>query len=725
MSIRYGQKVAPLVSRKSSFFKKNRFDGSFIKKPKASVWTRPTDWLNMPTITSSEQKIALLMPVFPQGSNFLAFTITLASGQYTVDWGDGNVEDVNSTVKAQHAYDYASLSSTVTSDGYKMAIVTIIPKSGQNLTSVNFNVLYAIAGSTFPSTSPILEIKLSCPNLTSLGLNFCKSLVNFSGINMGLITSYASLFSNLSALKQVSDLYTTVTVTNTSAMFINCRALLSVPLFNTASVTTMGSMFQSCSSITNVPFFNTSNVLDMSNMFLGCSALISVPLFNTASVTTMSGMFLFCLSLTSVPLFNTALVITMHQMFQNCAALIAVPLFNTSNVTLMYNMFNGCALLTNIPFFDTSKVTRMDGMFGGCRRITSAPLFNTASATDMSNMFQSCSSLVSVPLFNTASVTNMTAMFNDCTMLTTVPLFDMSKITSMNSMFSGCTSLTAVPPFITPLLTNISGAFQSCVSLISVPLFNTASVTTMAAMFNQCAALTTVPPLVSSSVTVSNFASMFTNCISLTQGALSRTRFTISYDSCKLSQSELESIFTNLGTIGAVGQTLTISNNWGAPSVVSLAATTVATSTTITMASTTGLAVGMQVTGTNSPLTTARGLSFSAGSVVTATNHGLSNGDEVSFATIVTTTGITTNTIYYVVNAASDTFQVAATSGGVALTLTGTGSGTRRHRTEIVSITPNTSIVVSRPMATGGATTLTFRQLKTGTALLKGWAVTG
>jgi surface protein len=268
--------------------------------------------------------------------------------------------------------------------------------------------------------------------------------------------------------------------------------------------------------------------------------------------------------------------------------------------------------------------------------------------------------------------------------------------------------------------------FNGCVSLTSVPLFNTAAVTNMTSMFNGCQALTTVSPLVSSSVLTANFTTIFNStCISLTRGTLSGTRFTISYASCKLSQSELESIFNGLGTIGAAGQTLTVSSNWGAPTVVSLAATAAANSTTIAMASTTGLATGMQVTGTNSPLTTARAVSFSTGSVVTIANHGLSNDDEVSFATIVTTTGIIINTIYYVVNAASGTFQVAATVGGVALTLTGTGSGTMLHRTEIVSITPNTSIVVSRPMAAAGATTLTFRQLKTGTALLKGWAVTG
>ena len=101
MGLRYGNKVGPLVSRKSSFFKKDRFDSLHIKKPSSTIasssnaWVRPADWLTMPTITSSEQKIALLMPVYPQGSNFLAFTI---AGAYTVNWGDGVTENVDPAV---------------------------------------------------------------------------------------------------------------------------------------------------------------------------------------------------------------------------------------------------------------------------------------------------------------------------------------------------------------------------------------------------------------------------------------------------------------------------------------------------------------------------------------------------------------------------------------------------------------------------------------------------
>lgn len=65
-----------------------------------------------------------------------------------------------------------------------------------------------------------------------------------------------------------------------------------------------------------------------------------------------------------------------------------------------------------------------------------------------------------------------------------------------------------------------------------------------------------------------------------------------------------------------------------------------------------------------------------AGDTVTLNNHGLANGDTVAFTTITSTTGISTNTIYYVVGATTNTFQVASSSGGSALPLTTNGSGT-------------------------------------------------
>lgn len=63
------------------------------------------------------------------------------------------------------------------------------------------------------------------------------------------------------------------------------------------------------------------------------------------------------------------------------------------------------------------------------------------------------------------------------------------------------------------------------------------------------------------------------------------------------------------------------------------------------------------------------------GDLVNDTAHGLTDGQIVSFNTITDTTGISVDTDYYVVNAATDTFQVSATAGGAPLTLTTDGSG--------------------------------------------------
>jgi hypothetical protein len=65
-----------------------------------------------------------------------------------------------------------------------------------------------------------------------------------------------------------------------------------------------------------------------------------------------------------------------------------------------------------------------------------------------------------------------------------------------------------------------------------------------------------------------------------------------------------------------------------------------------------------------------------SGDLVTSAAHGLSNGWMLSFLTIVTTTGISLSTRYYVISATTNTFQVATTVGGSAVALTTDGSGT-------------------------------------------------
>lgn len=62
--------------------------------------------------------------------------------------------------------------------------------------------------------------------------------------------------------------------------------------------------------------------------------------------------------------------------------------------------------------------------------------------------------------------------------------------------------------------------------------------------------------------------------------------------------------------------------------------------------------------------------------VVTWTSHVLENGDPVVFTTTgILPTGITAGTTYYVINKATNTFQIAATVGGAAINTTGSQSG--------------------------------------------------
>ena len=66
-------------------------------------WVRNKSWLTFTAPTASEQKFIGLHAVWPE-SNFLALS---AAGNYTVDWGDGVVENFSSGVTAQHEYDFA------------------------------------------------------------------------------------------------------------------------------------------------------------------------------------------------------------------------------------------------------------------------------------------------------------------------------------------------------------------------------------------------------------------------------------------------------------------------------------------------------------------------------------------------------------------------------------------------------------------------------------------
>ena len=117
------------------------------------------------------------------------------------------------------------------------------------------------------------------------------------------------------------------------------------------------------------PITVSSQLTELTAMFSDCSALETVPLFDTSHVTHMQDMFNRCRLLKTVPLFDTSHVTNIGGMFSNCRALITIPSFDTSNATNMAYMFNNCTALAAVPLLNTSKVLSLTSMFYSCNNL--------------------------------------------------------------------------------------------------------------------------------------------------------------------------------------------------------------------------------------------------------------------------------------------------------------------------------------------------------------------
>ena len=528
-----------------------------------SDWVRNPTWLTMPSITSSNEEVDMLVAVYPE-SNFIAFTFNTSSGTYHVDWGDTQTSDIVSTVGAYHQYDYndANLVGTDgpvtftastskvnrTSHGYTNGM-TISFAIINTTTGITANQYYYVVNATTndfqlsstPDGSPITLTNDGTGSILPYKQAIIKVTPNTGGATLttvnlqvrhtaSLLQTYTqpildlTISANCSSLTIAGGTVPTTRLercrilrhnsTSFSNLFQNSYSLQSVYIADYTSVTTVNSMFNSCYALKSIPLFNTSSVTDFTSFCQACYSLQVVPNFNTSSAQNMGSMFFNCRSLSSVPLFNTASVTNMTTMFSSCFSLQSVPLFNTASVTNMSGMFQSCYMLQSVPLFNTASVTNMSSMFTSCVSLQSVPLFNTSNVTDTSSMFSACNSLDSIPQFNLSKVTTALNMFQNCYTLKYVPNLDLSSATSISGMFQSCTSLMYAPTLTTTSsLTTTASTFQTCLKLISVPLFNTSGVNTMNSMFNGCTALQYIPLFNTSSVT--SMSSMFNGCTSL------------------------------------------------------------------------------------------------------------------------------------------------------------------------------------------------------------------
>jgi hypothetical protein len=318
-------------------------------------WARPADWPAMPATEANA--IHILAAVHDHASNFAALRCSTSSGTWSIDWGDGtSTTGIASNTSAEHTYDFADGDlPSLTSRGYKIAIVTITADSG-DLTV--FNSAVTPTG-TSAHTPPWLEMQINGSAITSLSFTNARMCEYINIVATGAVPSI--FFDNLTRLQKL-DFHSTFLSTATSlfSAFINCIALKRIDLVGlNPSLTSLQSTFQNCTSLASVTFPAGSlgaSLTTMQNCFLGCVSLPTIT-FPSGSLTGLSNALTAFGSMNALreivfPSGSLAALTNASTMFSGCTSLryAEFPSGALAAVTNIASMFNGCATLQTIKF---------------------------------------------------------------------------------------------------------------------------------------------------------------------------------------------------------------------------------------------------------------------------------------------------------------------------------------------------------------------------------------
>ena len=196
------------------------------------TWVRPSDWPAMPT--SAAQEVDILAAVWNNGSNYCALSVTVSSGTFTVNWGDGTAAQTytsGSTASYQYSYSASGLGS-LTSEGYKTAVIKITPTTGgATITALDTGKRNSLLSGS--ASNPWLDMQINASSLTTVSISASainsEYLQRCNIVAIGAVTSLQNCFYGCSALQSFTFPSGSLTaVTNISYCFQNCYALQSV-----------------------------------------------------------------------------------------------------------------------------------------------------------------------------------------------------------------------------------------------------------------------------------------------------------------------------------------------------------------------------------------------------------------------------------------------------------------------------------------------------------------
>jgi hypothetical protein len=336
-------------------------------------WVRPAEWMPMPDISPTDQKIAALYAVYENDYNQMNVRFNNIASY--IDWGDGTAGTVAGLTLQEHLYDYSTLTGSVYQDEYGenyKQVMIIATGSGGNYSTINFpyTTTYNSAGSrnildwTFAWSGSAAFLNTTgkfprCQRFRYLSTYLGGNINSYNSIQFpnlrylelpsgSSITSGQSTFAYMGPLSNTLDLYlkntgtslamwqnfkgskfgnlTIDTSTIIQSIFATSVNLQTIGGITGSSVTNAGSAFSNCTSLTSIGVIHLPAVTNITSMFLSCISLREIIFTNCSTVTTTTSTFVNCFSLSSLRMPNIASTFTIAACDLQRDALVA--LFN-------------------------------------------------------------------------------------------------------------------------------------------------------------------------------------------------------------------------------------------------------------------------------------------------------------------------------------------------------------------------------------------------------------
>jgi len=254
-------------------------------------WTPPADWIDISSVNDNE--INLLTS---DGGVGIAFSVTTASGTYSIDWGDGVIETARASgTTYSHQYTIGS-GQSVNSGQYTCFKIRIYGASS-NITRFQMQKVPNYNNTQYCG---LLWAVFGTQNITNYANTFyqsgieCRELQACTIPSLNNCSSTSQMFNNCYALSSITLPTSWGNVTNCSQMFYYCYALSSITLPTSwGNVTNCSQMFYYCYALrilNNLDYLGSATTQsDFTDILRNCEALTGT--ITIASLLTKVGIY--------------------------------------------------------------------------------------------------------------------------------------------------------------------------------------------------------------------------------------------------------------------------------------------------------------------------------------------------------------------------------------------------------------------------------------------------